>query len=1347
MHQPQIEIKVEKDDVSSQKGSSTIPPHENEENSRFKSQIQKANFLSQLKFFYALNLVLRCFQLSRKGGSLTEQDLITFPWKNRADVLANRVTHFLGKQFRKNAKLSLSLAILNAIKVPFILTLLCQTTFSFLKIFSGWAMKKLIDCYVGVSDSDDAYKWAGVLSACFILGFYTQHHFDHVVMTLPNHIKNALTNLIYNKITRLSMSSLTEISSGKLINLASNDISILEQRSMFFTNLIVGTLSVIAGGAVLWTYFGVCCLVGLGYLVVWVPIQQIVFITSHKAREKTTELTDHRVRLISETVDSIRLLKMYTWELKFKEKIAALRRGEVKLLRIGAIVQALADAISFSSLPVSSFLMYIAYVYTGGDLTVSTVFSSYYILGFLRLHASFFVQLGLGFATEIKLVLNRIQKVLETPDFDGANFEEPYEKTNAVEFENYSGYWTEKKKPQNSKTPVPDQQTLLNSQPVLQDVNMHIRRGTLNALVGRVGSGKTSFLLSLIGEIPTTVGKLRSKGNVAYVEQEPTLFAGTLRENVLFGKPFDQEHYDKVVKACSLDNDLKLFPKGDLSEIVEGGNNLSGGQKARLALARAVYSNSDIYLLDDPLSAVDPKVARTIYDNAIEGVLKGKTIILVTHQVDFARRCENIIVMEGGQILGNGKYEDLGKQNAHIVDRVFGSLKTSVKEEDDEGELAHKQLQIRDPTETNNGKTQNTTPKDDKKSSSNQETEQSGTRPKAVGGEVTLQTYMGLFKEMGGVPLVSALLISCLICEFANVGYGRMLGAWVSGTFAQWKTVAILGGLAGFNVLMHILKFLMVTLSLLKASRSLHIKMLNRVIQATVLFFDTNPVGQIVSRFSNDIGALDRFFPLAITDILNISYVIASTIITVSIIDPVLLAPLGCVVIFTGFMLWLCYPSVSLTKQYEMTTRDPAFGLFSATLAGTAIIRIYNQGENFRKRFSNALHLTLKGNVAYSLAGRFMGFYCDMAYNIAVVACIFVITARSGRNPDAGYLAAFALALICSITGILQHGLRQLTQLNIFMSATSRIQAYSNLESEPPLTLETDEAHKKANWPQQGKIDFNKVYMKYSPEADYVIRDLNLNVKPGQKVGCVGRTGAGKTSIVQLLYRMREIDKKGLGSEDSYINIDDVNTQSLGLHLLRNKISVIPQFPIIFTGTIRMNVDPLGEFSDEEVWKALQDVRLKDHVEKQAEKLNTNIATPSAVFSVGQKQLICLARAILKPSNVLIMDEATANMDHDTDNFLQQTIKEKFASSSQFTIAHRLVTIANYDRVLVLDKGRKMEFEEPYKLLVNKIGDTSITNEGGYFATMVLNTGPISSKRIFDIARKTYFERHGTGAQ
>ena len=1319
-----IQVEVPEPSNNAAGPSTTIDPTKNENNPRFKSDMEKANILSYIYFVYVLPLITRGYKADKRGKSFQNKDLLTFPWSLRADVLAEKFTRFIQKEKRENPKekLYLGRAIVWTVKWTILKVIFLETVFLFVRIFSSWVIKKLIGCYVYPDLAPQAWKWAGILSACLLIAFHLEHHYNHIAAIAPNHIQNALINLIFNKITKLSTHALTKISTGKLLNLCTNGVNIFEQVGMYAANVIVSIFAVIGAGALLWQYFGVFSLIGVGYIVFWYPWQELIIKISLKERNRTNTAASNRIRMTSETIEAIRLLKMYTWELKFRDKISALRKIELKMLKNSSVTLAITRGIAFSTQVCASFLMIMAYYVSGHPLETGEVFSAYFIIGYLRLYCSYMFSLGMNFLTDARILMKNIEEILEAPEIGDLKFEPPKNEENSLEFENFNASWNKQETESDPKLP-----------PTLSDINLNIRRGSLNALVGAVGSGKTSLLMTLTGEMPETSGALRYTGNIAFVEQEPTIFAGTFRENVCFGKPYEEEFYKTVVKACNLESDLKLFPQGDLSEIGEKGNNLSGGQKARLALARAVYSQADIYLLDDPLSAVDPKVARSIYANAIEKVLKGKTILLTTHQVDFARSCENIIIMEDGKALGSGTYEEL-KQQGVDVDKVFGDKNSrAVEEQEDQNKPA----------------TEATTPGPQEERQNNQDDDQEGGDEKQLkkdqyAANVTWRTYWDLLKKMGGPGFYFLTLFAIITCEMANMGYGRMLGALIAGTFDDWITLTVLGFFSAYDIIAYIARYLILGFGLIRAARRYHERMLERIIQCTVYFFDTNPIGQIISRFSNDVGILDRYIPLGVLDTINISFAVGSILLTASILNPLLIAPIAGGVVTIGIIFHLCFPSVKQSKLYETKTKGPLFGLLSATLSGMVAIRVYKQGEAFQQRFKEMLHTTTKANFAFNLTSRFMTFYIDLAYNLAAIGGVFIITASASGSSsvEEGNKAGFSLALILIINALFQFGLKQFTQLGISIVAVARIQSYLEAPLEPPLDLPSDEKLKEDHWPQEGKIDFNRVYMKYKPEGDHVIRDLSLQVEAGQKIGCVGRTGAGKSSIILLLYRMQELDRSVEGAQESYIKMDDLNTQEVGLHLLRDNVSIIPQTPFIFTGTIRTNVDPLGQYKDEEIWAALEDVRLKHHVEKQPKKLDTQIHGSTSVFSAGQKQLVCLARAILKKSNVLIMDEATANMDYDTDFFVQKKIEERFGHATQFTIAHRLQTIANYDKVLVLDRGRKMEFDEPYKLLVKRIGDTEATNVNGYFAGMVQNTGPISSKKIFEIARDAYFQKH-----
>jgi len=1342
---------------TTQNFSYNVGPAIDEDDPKFKSDIEKASILSQLNFIYVFPVMWKAWKGRKSDYGLRDPDLLTFPYRRRADTLADKFMNDMERQKQKkpNKKPNLTMAIIRSTKWTLLRCLVVAIIFSFVRIFTGWVLKELIDSY---STNDDMWQWSVALSICLLLGLYFEHHYNHIGTYFPTHVRGGIIDLIYKKTTKLSLYTLTKVSPGQIINLASNDVNVFDEFGVYFPKSIVAPIVLIASGALLWHYFGVLCLVGLGYICMWFPLQTLYIVKNEAKTEERNHITDERVQLTRESLEGIRLLKMYTWELRFKDRIFDFRNKEVSELRKNVIGESIWRGISFSSLAVSSFLIFMPVYLTDRPLTPGTVFSTFYLFCFIRLYGAFFVNQGLVFLVAAHMVIKRTEKLLETPEIGTIKFDKPKSSENAIEFENFTGFWTkeEDENPGDAKITInpnaanrtPEPTPL----PTLIDVTATLKKGSLTALVGPVGSGKTSFLMSLTGEMPKSTGALRYDGTIAYVEQEPTIFAGTFRESICFGKPYDEDFYNKVIKACNLETDLSLFPNGDMSEIGEKGNNLSGGQKARLALARGVYANADIYLLDDPLSAVDPKVALSLFENCISGLLKGKTVILVTHQVDFAKRCDQTIFLKGGEVRGSGPLDQLQeKEPAETAEAFRVARKRSI---DETAEIKPRRkksalLQIHKTlrrhasdhqTTINEAAIQQEAKKKELVPEKVQEEEQADPYP----GKVSGKTYKELLKGMGNPLYLFILLAAYIATEMAIIAYGRMLAAWLTNDFPYWKSLAILGGLVGFIIFIYFAKYILLNLGLVKTSKVHHEKMLNRIIQAPVYFFDSNPIGNILNRFSNDVGTLDRFLSLICMDVLDNVFFIFTVIITVSIIDPVHLAPLAGEVIFIFVALTFCYHGVQQTKKYDLATRGPLFSLFSSSLSGIVIIRSYNQGELFQEKFKHQLHSNIKGSIGFALTSRFLAFCCDFGYNLAEIGVIFIM---AGRNrPDSNFaLEGFSLALILSVSGILQYTLRQICMGNILAESAARVQSYWGVPNEAPLTLDGDRQLQEQKWPQKGEIDFNRVYMKYSPTGPDVIKGLTLHADPGQRIGCVGRTGAGKTSILQLLFRLQEINKES--DPEGFIKIDNVDTSTIGLHELRGNISIIPQTPFILSGTVRYNVDPLKKATDDEIWKALKDVRLKKHVETLPHKLDTEMTAATSVFSVGQKQLVCLARSILKPSPIMIMDEATANMDQETDEYVTNKIRETFTHSTTFTIAHRLITIANYDRVLVLDKGQIKEFDEPYKLLVKNVGDDQLTNDEGHFASMVKNTGPITSKHIFEVTKKAYEERRKTGGK
>jgi len=1309
----------------------------------YKSYVQRAPFFQYLFFLFELPTIFKARELQQEGKALDQNHLPSLGDNERAENIEAGIQRHMQSQREKNPnkKPNLAWAVLYVGRMKLFYSMLFEVLLMFLRIFSCYCCKRLIEALSGPDVPNPlAFKWAGTLCGVLLGALFLEHHFYFIKTRLPLHLKGALVSLIYSKIGRLSTYSLNKISLGKIVNIVANDLNMFERTGIFFPNIVTGIIGLIAGTALLWIFFGPVCLIGIGYILISFPIQRLISGLSIKPRIRQNKITDERVRVTGEVIEGIRLLKMYTWELVFRDNVAAARKKEIKELSTVHEFESVSRAIALSSQVIASFLIFMPYNLMGNELEISTIFPAFFMIGFLRMNAVFFFSVGLTFATEAKLLFDRIVEILEEPEMAESNIERPHDRDNAIEFENFTAFWTreapkEHLHTENVKTENEQIHTTQESRAVLYDINLKIKKGSLNALVGKVGSGKSSFALAFTGEMPRTTGHLRMKGNVAYVEQEPTIFAGTIRDNILFGKEFKQEFYDKVIEGCNLISDLKLFATGDQSEVGEKGVNLSGGQKARIALARAVYADADIYLLDDPLSAVDAKVAKSLFNNAISTLLKDKTVILITHQVHFVKNLENIIVIDEGRVMGYGSFDSIRRDYVEI-DKVFNAEKLkSLQEIKNVEEDNYKQNAAitQAPTEDAQKKEGEEEKKDD-----DQPDEGAGklvSAEDANAGQVTSQTYMSYLREMGGICAVLLMLIVFVSNELAGIAYGIILSDWADGAIAKKASIGIMGGITGFVVFIHIVKNVMFSHMLLRASHRYHDKMLDRIVRNPVQFFDTNPLGRILNRFSNDLGVLDRFLPMTLHDVCDHFFLIGVVIIVLAVIQPWLLLPLGLGIIGIVFLLRLCYESIKQSRKYELVSKSPLYSLFSASLSGMIIIRNYKQFDNFKEKFGGFLHDNTKGAVAFWSISRFFGFSVDFIYLLTGIGNVFILTALSD---NVGF-TAFGLVLLLSITSVLQYALRQLVQTHVLMASVERLRSYCNTQTEAELVLPDDEKYKKEGWPQKGEISLNKVYMKYRENTDYVIRDLTVNAQPGEKIGCIGRTGAGKSSIIQTLFRMVEIDKKGEDTAQSEVQIDGVNTRNVGLHLLRNSISIIPQTPFIFSGTVKKNLDPLGVCSDEQLWSVLEDVGLKRQVEELDQKLYTDMTNASSVFSVGQKQLICLARTILKKSKVLVLDEATANVDKQTDDFIQATIMKKFSDCTIFTIAHRLSTIANYDKVLVLDKGRKVEFDAPYKLLVKNIGDESITNTQGHFASMVLNTGPKTSQQILRVAKEKYY--------
>jgi len=854
----------------------------------------------------------------------------------------------------------------------------------------------------------------------------------------------------------------------------------------------------------------------------------------------------------------------------------------------------------------------------------------------------------------------------------------------------------------------------------LRNIACSIERGSLVAVVGSVGSGKSSFLSAVLGEMesidgskvymPPKDGEEHNENLVSYCSQSPWVVNDTLRGNILFGRPYVKERYDEVVEACALLDDLAVLPAGDKTEIGERGINLSGGQKARIALARAMYSQeTQLMLLDDPLSAVDAHVGEHLFKHAITGeISSGATRVLVTHHVHFLPRCDKVIMLEKGEVKHTGSYQELIARGVDFA----GAVDVSKTAED--SEAGDKDTEKKDDSV-----------EVEKSEKSTDATKKEGEKLKTAGeklvkdeelmeGAVEGSMYTHYAKAGGVFAFVSVFIIQ---------GAGRaseIMGAfwlsiWADATaqsmmtndpMSEGRTNWYLNIYAAFGlggVFCLTLRSIAMAVHRLKASKKLHDSLTESILRAPVAFFDVTPIGRVLNRFAADMDKIDleltNSLGQAVSTMFSVLGAVGAIIVATRGTLLVALVPIG----YINYVIqkWFRKSSTELQRAASVAA-SPIFSDFSQMLSGTSTIRAFGKQNKF---FDHCQLSFDKFNALFS-AIQHSNFWLGLRLDVlggsvgAIIAAVALGTKESGFLP-AGWVG-LALSYSIEVTGYLKHGVRMIAQVEAEMNSVERVLYYSN-SIETEAALETKNDPKPTEWPTEGEIQFQNMSMRYR-DGPLVLKDISVSFKGGEKIGVVGRTGSGKSSLMTALFRITEMESDG-----GKILIDGKDISQIGLSMLRLNLSIIPQDPVMFSNTVRYNLDPFGEKSEYELWEALKKVQLAEAIAVLPEGLDEQVAEGGENFSQGQRQLLCIARSLLRKPKILVMDEATASIDNTTDAAIQQMIRENFASATILTIAHRLNTIMDSDRVLVLDDGHVAEFDSPSALI----------NKGGIFASMV----------------------------
>eukprot|EP00986_Skeletonema_menzelii_P009118 scaffold4065_cov211-Skeletonema_menzelii.AAC.1 len=841
----------------------------------------------------------------------------------------------------------------------------------------------------------------------------------------------------------------------------------------------------------------------------------------------------------------------------------------------------------------------------------------------------------------------------------------------------------------------------------LSDISLSLEAGKLYCLIGVVGSGKSALLAALAGEMPVSEGKIeRNYASLSYAVQDSWIMNATVRENIIMGSDFDQTWYDEVLESCGLTDD---FCHGDSQILGDRGVQCSGGQRARIGLARALYCDSDVLLLDDCLSAVDSKVARTLFYSAIQKLAtkRGRCVVLATHQLQFCDEADCCIFIDKGRVVGMGSYSEcVSLSDGKLLHTTqAGAIRSSSYKPDDNADREISALPskpIADKAEA-------------KAVTSEGENAQ---REKRTTGVIKMKTWIAYMNAVG-VKTAFVMLTLFAVTQALQLLVIVIVGNW-SGASAdkQPSYINTVLWLTSGVVFLSITRAYSAFYSLIKASKQLHNVMLSSVLSAKIEFFDTNPVGRILNRFSADVGICDETLPLTIYDFSVGLFVVVGSIVTAVISLPFSLIALFPLMIYFIKLRRTFVKTTRELKRIDGIARSPIFAMMGESLKGVRTIRCNGKVDYFSKRFEDIQTAHTKAAFAFMLCSRWFAFNLDIiSFVFTSVACFSAVLFH-----DKGWFDIQPSVLGLALTLLIQISttnfpwiVRQSAEVTNQMVSVERLHEFHNLPAEAPFELDHDKEIDR-DWPSSPSILVKDLTVRYRASLPVCLDGLSFAVGAGERLGVVGRTGSGKSSMIQALLRLLEAEK-------GFIEVDGVDISSIGLHRLRTSMAVIPQSPVLFSGyTVRDNLDPFSKYRDDTIWDALRSVQMIDAIKALPLQLGAAVAHEGSNFSVGQRQLLCLARALLLRNNIILLDEPSANVDSKTDQLLQKTLRERFSKATIISVAHRLDTIIDYDKVLVLGDGKMIEFGSPSDLL---------SKEGGHFLALVNSTGDEMAKALF----------------
>uniref|UniRef100_A0A8C1G117 Uncharacterized protein n=1 Tax=Cyprinus carpio carpio TaxID=630221 RepID=A0A8C1G117_CYPCA len=1189
--------------------------------------------------------------------------------------------------------------------------LLESALFKLIQDLLSFASPQLLKLMISFTQDTTSHAWTGYLYAvlllvvAFLQSVFLQQYFQRCFI-LGMKVRTALMAAVYKKALVVSNDSRKESTAGEIVNLMSADAQRFNDVTNFIHLLWSCPLQIILAIAFLWIELGPSVLAGLLTMVLLVPINGWLATKSRGFQVENMKFKDKRMKIVNDILNGIKVLKYYAWESSFEAQVQEIREKELKVMRKFAYLSSVSTFIFSCAPAIVSLATFAVFVSVSPDniLDAEKAFTSISLFNILRFPLAMLPQL-ISTMVQTTVSKKRLEKFLSGDDLD--TMAVTRDDSVAVSMTDGTYAW---------------ERAI-----ILFSVSLDIKPGRLVAVVGAVGSGKTSLISALLGELHSLKGRINIKGSVAYVPQQAWIQNATLKDNILFGSNLYEERYLSVVDACALGPDLDLLPGRDHTEIGEKGINLSGGQKQRVSLARAVYSSADVYLLDDPLSAVDSHVGKHLFERVIgpKGLLKDKTRILVTHGIGFLPYVDEIVVLVNGVVSEVGSYDGLRASKGAFSE----FLETYGKEESNNAD-ARKGLSpiqhfdfiaarsafwstvlflflflVFSVRVRKNSSVRSKKDSGDKKGQRLIEKEAMET------GRVKFSVYLQYLRSMGWCFVTWSFLFY-FIQNVAVIGQNLWLSDWTEDSVKYFNTtypthirdmrIGVFGALGLAQGFLVFFGTILLADGSISASRTLHTNLLSNILKVPMVFFDTTPSGRIVNRFAKDIFTVDEMIPMSFRSWILCLLGVLGTLFIICLATPIFTAVIVPMAIVYYFVQRFYVATSRQLRRLDSVSRSPIYSHFGETVSGLSVIRAYGHQKRFLKQNEDTIDQNLKSVYPWIVSNRWLAMRLESLGNLVVFfAALFAVISRDSLKSG---LVGLSISYALNVTQTLNWLVRMTSELETNIVAVERVREYAEIENEAPWITSNRPPD---DWPTAGNIGLDNYKVRYRPELELILHGITCDIASTEKIGIVGRTGAGKSSLTNCLFRIIE-------ASEGRILIDGIDISTLGLHDLRSRLTIIPQDPVLFSGTLRMNLDPFEKSSDEEIWSVLELAHLKDYVRGLPAGLQHEVSEGGENLSVGQRQLLCLARALLRKSRILILDEATAAVDLETDDLIQNTIRREFSHCTVLTIAHRLNTILDSSRVMVLDSGKIVEFDSPSVLL---------NNQQGHFYSMAKDAG------------------------